>query len=226
MIQSTPSSPDTFYHPSRFHSKRRLGTGWVQQGAQVTPPPSACPSTFLARQTANWAGPHCRGRTAGGAEASRLQQAPEHKRPLCGELRSGRAGPTGELWTVWPRGPHPLWLPGTPTQTCLPSAGGPGSGGSGAPTPLSRWCACPCVRSCVCAHVSPSQIGYCPRSVRRRATSVILPDLKRCRPGAPCIGSAAPSPSTLRLPPLLSLRWSLAWGSGRAPGLSKWGEGT
>lgn len=48
--------------------------------------------------------------------------------------------------------------------------------GSSAPTPSQEWCACPCVRSCLCARVSFTDLLLLPGSVRLRASSKILPD--------------------------------------------------
>lgn len=125
---------------------------------------------------------------------------------------------------MWPWGLHLLRLPGTPTQTCLPSAGGP------APLPRTQeWCACPCVRSCVRAHVAPAQIGSCPRPVRRWATSKILPDFPVSPEEESARGSlhqiSGPLLPIPRLPAPPIAAWSPAWSSGPAPGLYKRGRG-
>lgn len=97
----------------------------------MTPLPTAADPTVLAKQTAN------KGRAALPRQDSRGRRSvtaaagARAQRPLCGEERSGRAGPTSELWTVQPCALHPLRLPGTPALTCLPRAG------SRAPTPHS-----------------------------------------------------------------------------------------
>lgn len=152
---------------------------------------------------------------------SRLQQAPEHRgRSAENCAPDARVPPANCLLC----GPGARTLSGFRGRLRRPACPVQGVPGRYPALEMVRLSVCALV--CLCARVPPSQVGNCPRPVRRRATSIILPDLKRNRPGAPCIGSAAPSLSTLRLPSLLLLRWSLTWGSGRAPGLSKWWERT
>lgn len=93
---------------------------------------------------------HLCDRTPGGAGASRLLQAPEHRGRSAEKCAPSSRGPTAELRTSWPWGFDPLQTPGTLMQTYLVALGTHCSHptlGIGAPV-------------CVRAHVSPSQICY------------------------------------------------------------------
>lgn len=150
MIQSTPSSPETFYHPSGLHSKWRLGIGWVQQGAGPGDPSSLRLPPHLPRQGRQQTGP---GRAAAvGQQRAQKRRGYSRRQSTEAALRRTALPTRGShRRTVYcvAQEPAPSLASGD-AYADLPAQ----CRGSGAATPLSRWCACPCVRSCVCAHVS------------------------------------------------------------------------
>lgn len=83
--------------------------------------------------------------------------------------------------------------------------------GSSPPSPSQEGCACPGVRSCLCARVSFTDLLLLPGSVRLRASSKILPDftifffpLEEEQAQAACnFVSEVPFPSLLPPPPAL-----------------------